>query len=414
VRNLLTSDLIDTASITSAIGRVDPLTIGDPDALVVLADLAGRLLRPAVSRRYPELASLGFFLRKSEVGRVAAIAQESPAEVIRVPRGLHFHIPPANVDTVFVYSWALSLICGNPNVVRVSARTSGAAAVLLEALGELLHDASPRIRATQWFVGMDHDDPAFADLSLACAQRVVWGGDAAVAAVRKHPLGPRSVELTFPDRASLCVIAADRLVTADDDAVATLVQGFTNDVWWFDQAACSSPRTLIWLGDTATISTARSTFLGSLDRYLEQNELGAEPSMAMQRRIALYGVAMTEAGVHLDFQHPRYGFAQTTSPGGAWLGAGGFIEHTVASLDELMPHLDERDQTLTYHGFGRDELIHLVTKLGGRSLDRIVPIGQALQFGRFWDGFDLLSEMTKTVVVATDRSASTAPEESIP
>jgi hypothetical protein len=96
------------------------------------------------------------------------------------------------------------------------------------------------------------------------------------------------------------------------------------------------------------------------------------------------------------------------------LGAGGFIEHTVASLDELMPHLDERDQTLTYHGFGRDELIHLVTKLGGRSLDRIVPIGQALQFGRFWDGFDLLSEMTKTVVVATDRSASTAPEESIP
>jgi len=37
--------------------------------------------------------------------------------------------------------------------------------------------------------------------------------------------------------------------------------------------------------------------------------------------------------------------------------------------------------------------------LNGRALDRIVPIGQALQFGRFWDGNDLLQAFCRQVFI---------------
>ena len=31
------------------------------------------------------------------------------------------------------------------------------------------------------------------------------------------------------------------------------------------------------------------------------------------------------------------------------------------------------------------------------AIDRIVPFGQALAFDRFWDGFDIIASLTRTV-----------------
>ncbi len=54
------------------------------------------------------------------------------------PRGNVFHVPPANVDTIFVYSWALSALAGNHNVVRISERSAAAAETILDALNGTL------------------------------------------------------------------------------------------------------------------------------------------------------------------------------------------------------------------------------------------------------------------------------------
>jgi len=37
--------------------------------------------------------------------------------------------------------------------------------------------------------------------------------------------------------------------------------------------------------------------------------------------------------------------------------------------------------------------------LNGRGIDRIVPLGKALTFNRYWDGYDLLAEMIRHVYV---------------
>jgi hypothetical protein len=63
-------------------------------------------------------------------------------------------------------------------------------------------------------------------------------------------------------------------------------------------------------------------------------------------------------------------------------------------------HVDRGDQTLSHFGFDPGEPSALAAELNGRGVDRIVPVGQALAFGRFWDGVDLLEEMVRRVHVA--------------
>ena len=147
---------ITAADLVGAV-RAEPdggyLRVGDERVVEFLVAFARRLLRPAVARRHPELASLGFFLRRGEIGRALRRVADEPGQ-LRFPRGLVFHVPPANVDTIFVYSWALSALAGNPNIVRVSPRSAGAATAVLEAMNETLTDAHAAIRA----------DPADGDL----------------------------------------------------------------------------------------------------------------------------------------------------------------------------------------------------------------------------------------------------------
>ena len=52
------------------------------------------------------------------------------------------------------------------------------------------------------------------------------------------------------------------------------------------------------------------------------------------------------------------------------------------------------------HGFSDKELADFARSLHGRGIDRIVEFGDALTFGSFWDGYDLLAELTRTVTVA--------------
>jgi hypothetical protein len=412
MRDLGSGAVIDPATLLGQIDGCRRLDVGDAAALDVLGRFASALLRPRLARQYPELASLGFFLRRAELRRLAALASAAPSDVLRVPRGLVFHVPPANVDTVFVYSWALSFVCGNANVVRVSERSAGAARSILDVLLPLLDDVGDPVHPTQRFVSMPHDDAGFAALSARCDLRVLWGGDAAVAAVRRHPLAPRSTELTFPDRSSMALLGANAVLDAGDDRLDSLAEGFVNDVWWFDQAACSSPRAMVWIGTAAETDRARPRWTAAVERVLERKGLGAEPAMAVQRRVSLYGTAIEHEGLRLELDHPRLSVARSPVLVRGWFGAGGFIDVTLSSVDELVPLVRPRDQTITHFGIGPDDLRRLVRHAAGRGIDRVVPIGEALQFGRHWDGHDLLGAMTRWVVVRNAAAANDEGEDS--
>ena len=378
----------------------DRLTVGDERVTDFLSKVARKLLAPAVARRHPELGSLGYFLRPAELHR--AVERMRRDDAIVFPRGNVFHVPPANVDTIFVYSWALSALAGNHNVVRISERSANAADTILDALNEVLATADPVIGRTQRMVTYGRDDAVTAALSQWADLRVIWGGDAAVEAIRKHPLRPSARDLTFPDRTSWAAISAEGWRTADPARRREAVVGFSNDAYWFDQAACSSPRTVFLVGEDT--EDVRAEFVELLLDVVDQRGWQVDAAMAVEKRVNAYELAATGAVTALEFPaNAVTAMSLATVPAAPrrWIGAGAFPFARVGSLLELVPAMNRQDQTFSHFGFGPAELREFALALGGRGVDRIVPFGQALTFSAIWDGYDLPQEFTRLTTVAS-------------
>ncbi len=373
------------------------LVVGDERVVDFLAGFARRMLK--VSRRHPELGSLGYFLRPAELTRAVERLRAVPDAFV-FPRGNVFHVPPANVDTIFVYSWALSALAGNANVVRISERSAGAAQTVLDALNET--PADPVIARTQRMVSYGRDDAVTAALSAWCDLRVIWGGDAAVSAIRKHPLKPSARDLTFPDRTSWAALSAPGWRAADPAARRAAVLGFANDAYWFDQAACASPRTVFLVGPGG--DEVREEFLALLVDVVAERGWEVEAAMAVEKRVNALGLAATGAAETLTFAGNAVTAATLTGTDvlpRRWLGAGAFPFAAVGSLAEIVPVITRQDQTVSHFGFSREELAAFVTALGGRGVDRVVPFGQALTFSAVWDGYDLPREFTRLTTLLT-------------
>ncbi|MER7001482.1 acyl-CoA reductase [Dactylosporangium sp. NPDC000555] len=379
------------------------LRVGDPRVREFLVALARRLLAPATARRFPELASLGFFLRRGEIDKIIDSVTPGKDE-LRFPRGLVFHVPPANVDTIFVYSWALSALAGNSNVVRISPRSAGAATALVDALNATLADAHPAIAQTQRMVTFGHDDAAFAALSLGCDLRVIWGGDQAVSQIRRHPLRPSARDLTFPDRASFAVISTAGWFAADAEARRDVAIGLYNDSYWFDQAACASPRAIYWVGDAESVGRAQRELFALLDDVVTAKATEVGPAMAIEKRVSTYGLAAEGVANEIRFTGNAIATLDLTAPEFVprrWLGVGTFPQARLESLTDMVGIVERRDQTVSHFGFAREELVTFAEQLSGRGVDRMVPIGAALAFSSTWDGYDLLREFTRLTVVQT-------------
>jgi len=375
-----------------------PLAVGDPRVRDFLAALSGKLLSPSVARAHPELGSLGFFLRRAELARVVDRLATGDKDLIRRPRGLIFHVPPANVDTIFVYSWALSALCGNRNVVRISNRAAGAADAVLAALEQTVEAADPVIAQTQRMVSYDRDDAVTAELSAACDLRVIWGGDRSVTEIRRHPLAPLARDVVFPDRASFAVLGADGWRGADPVKRRAAVDGFANDVYWFDQAACSSPRALFVVGTPADAEKVIEEFRLELAEVVRERAWTVDAAMAVEKHVRLYGLAADGRATGVRFAGNALAWldlADPAQPPREWLGAGVLSVSQVDDLLQLAPLIEARDQTLSHFGFRPAELRTLVGALAGRGIDRVVPFGQALNFAAVWDGYDLPAEFTR-------------------
>lgn len=378
------------------------LTVGDERVREFLIAFSRRLLKPDLARRHPELGSLGFFLRKGELARAVERLADGVAGQRRAPRGLVLHFPPANVDTIFVYSWALSALAGNHNIVRVSARAAGAAQTVLEALNDVLADAHPAIAQTQRMITYDRDDAITGALIGACDLRVLWGGDQSVNELRKHPIRPLTRDLAFPDRSSFAAISVAGWQVSTPEQRRAAVDGFANDLYWFDQAACSSPRDLFWIGPDNDVTAARAEFDELLAEVVARRGWGVDPAMAVEKYVATYGLAATGAATKVAFTGnavANVSLAGLDDLQRHWLGAGTICHVTVGSLAELAPAIQRKDQTLSQYGFTMSDLDDFVTTLAGRGIDRIVPFGQALTFAGTWDGFNLLHEFTRIITI---------------
>ena len=371
----------------------------DAHRVAFVAELSRAVLLDRRFREFPELMAMAHWFRAANLRELGARLDGG----MFVRRGLVFHIAPSNVDSVFIYSWLLSLLCGNANVARVSRRRTPQMAAFFETVGALLaRDDYRSIGAGNLVVSYDHDAAVTQAIGARCQLRVIWGGDATIAAIRAVPLPALASELAFANRFSLAALSARAVLDVDIDGLAALARAFYADAFWFNQQACSSPRAVVWIGTGDDGARARERFWPVLAAELTARGHENPASHVMDRATTLFllahakrtSTAQTAIGAlptrllvdDLDAQDRA-----------VHDGNGVFLELDRPDLSGLAPLLASRDQTIAYFGIDRDDWLGLLPLLPPHAADRIVPIGQALAFGAIWDGVDLLRAFTRQV-----------------
>lgn len=379
----------------------------DPRALAFIGRFSQKLLTDPGVRQFPELAALAHWFRAARLRELAQTYQNDSTSVIRRGRGLVLHLAPANVDSVSMYSWLLSLLAGNVNWVRVSQKSSLQLdyvvailnAVLAEEVGLPLHGR---------FVLMTypHTVTVTKVLSQICSARIVWGGDETVATVRAIPLRPTALEICFPDRFSAAAIRADEILKMADEPLRQLAGQFYNDAFWFAQQACSSPRLLSWVGSNKDCQDAQKRFWSAIDSEVTRRATENTPAMNMARlgstfEMAAHGLVKLPADAGLSGYPLRLLLEGKLGSTVKKLhcGNGLFLEQQLSSLTAMASQLTDKEQTLAVYGFDRKELIELIDVLPMRAIDRIVNIGDALNFDVVWDGLNLIDLFSRRITL---------------
>jgi Acyl-CoA reductase (LuxC) len=391
---------VELDELASWCSRGRPAPPFDPSVTGACASLSQLIMRDRQARAYPELTALAYWIRQAEIARLREeFLRLGRADRLLAPRGTVFHLPPRNVDTMFVYSWLLSALTGNRNVIRLSPLRSESTDVLLRLFGQALGAAASPAAESTLVVSYGHEEAPTALLSSLCDVRVIWGGDQTVAAIRRSPLPPHARELTFPDRYSLSALRAGAYLELSAEDRTRLADQFFNDCFWFDQMACSSPRLTIWCGAPGPCRDASADFFPRVATCAARRQY-VVPAATSMRKLVFSASAAIERPVSACRRLTELTVLTLDTLAGfdrAHCGGGLFFEVQLEQLATLAPALGRKDQTLTTFGFEEEELRQFAGLLNGGAIDRIVPIGQALQFGRFWDGLDLLQEFCRHI-----------------
>lgn len=362
--------------------------------LSYLNALSSSVLSDPQSRQYPDVITFAFFCRKANLQH---LAQEYGSQVLRLGRGLVFHIAPSNVPINFAYSLVAGLLAGNHNVVRLSSKPFTQVDILLRHMHALQVDY-PLVSNRIAIVRYEHDSNANEIFSADCHVRVIWGGDQTIQLIRQNALPARSFDICFADRYSLAVINADELVNEPDmDALALR---FYNDTYLFDQNACSAPHLVVWLGKTDNVEKGKQMFWSALQqlvdkRYPLQDIQAVDKLTAMYRQAVVMDIKDQPV---VNNRLRRVDLLQMDSNIDDYRCAGGyFTEFTAQSIDEIAPIIKNKYQTLAYYGLDIDSLRAFVMRNKILGIDRIVPFGETTSFSLTWDGYNLIQTMSRIV-----------------
>ena len=373
-----------------------PLEPFAEEVIEKLDALSKALMKDSASRQFPDVVTFAFFCRRGNLMKLReqSVVSIQPS-VIRLGRGIIFHIAPSNVPVNFAYSVVAGLLAGNTNVVRVSQKQFPQVDIIVKHMQEI---GMKRLAVVRY----PHEINANEIFSAMCDVRVIWGGDATIATIRQNAIPPRAFDICFADRYSIAAINSDELTTdkLNPENLKQLAERFYNDTYLFDQNACSAPHLVVWTGNH--VEKAKKLFWDAVQQVTEQ-KYQFQDVMAVDKLTALYRQAAVMPThdeetknnllrrVEIDALPQDIDFFRC---------AGGyFTEYTAQSLDEIAPIVNEKYQTLAYYGFDKQELSDFILRNRLTGIDRIVPFGETTAFSLTWDGMNLIERMSRIIDV---------------
>ena len=350
-------------------------------------------------RKYPDIKTLSFWCRSKNIHNLKNKFYLNNND-LRIGVGLVFHITPSNIPTNFAYSLLFGLLSGNSNIIKVPSKKFPQIDIICNSIKKLLKKKQYlKIKNKIKIVRYADNDQYTKEISSICDARLIWGGNSSINNIRNFRLKERSIDIAFSDRFSFCVIDAKKFLKLDKYQISGLVKKFYNDTYLVDQNACSSPHLIIWLNDKSY--KGRNLFWKLLNEYLLKKYYQPEiASIDKYTKLCEDILNLDNLKKHKNFNNLIYVITlknlnyKSSKLRGKW---GYFYEFETSDLNEIAKIINKDCQTLTYFGLTKEFLKRFILDNNPAGIDRIVPIGQALDITLNWDGYDINKILSRVV-----------------
>jgi hypothetical protein len=359
--------------------------------------LSNAILRHPRSPNYSDLMTVGYYCRKAETKRSL---QKLTDPDKRFGLGTALHIAPSNIPINFAFSLIMGFLSGNSNIVRLPTRIFEQMELFIQLFDVV--SALPKFNSLAGktvFVQTQRDSQSLRSLVAEVQALVVWGGDATVETFRGYRKSSRCVDVYFPNRVSSALLSAKACIGADSRAMESLANAFFNDSYFVDQNACSSPSILFWIGSDHQCRSASKLFWAAVNKRL-MSGYSLDPVARIDRSLDMLKVVAEQDGpVELNQLQENIWLLKNEFLRNTSFRFGTFLEINCLSIDEVAPYLRQNEQTLAIFGVP-SVTVFAALKSQKAIVDRIVPIGQALNIGMHWDGREMLCHLSRKVEVA--------------
>lgn len=396
-KNILSkiSFLVGSSSIVHELPQVSPMVPFSSETITFLDEVSKELMSSREAKAFPDVITLGFWLRKSSVLKLKerfAFKDDN----LHMGRGVAFHIAPSNVPVNYAYSLFTGLLCGNANVVRVPSKDFKQVTIINTAIKRVLErheNMKPYITLVRYDRNKDINDV----FSSLCDVRIIWGGDSTIADLRKSVIPPRATEITFADRYSIAIIDSDYYM--DIENKEKIAHDFYNDTYLTDQNACTSPRLVVWTGKKR--EEAKAIFWGKLHDMATRKYM-IQPIQAVNKLTSSYLIAANFSNTKVISSSDNLLYRILIDELKEDLmnykdNSGFFFEYDCDDLSSIKCICDNRCQTIGY--IGKPSFLMPLLKCGIKGVDRIVPVGHTMDFDLLWDGYNLSERLTRTISI---------------
>jgi hypothetical protein len=120
-------------------------------------------------------------------------------------------------------------------------------------------------------------------------------------------------------------------------------------------------------------------------------------SLASLKLNQLAGDALAGRIDHVYEEDNRIVFAELNNDAHVENNCGGglFYIKGISEVKEIIPFVNPKVQTLSWFGLNETEIESLLNLSSGKGIDRLVPVGNALDFHYIWDGYNLFDELSR-------------------
>jgi hypothetical protein len=347
--------------------------------------------------KYSDIIAFAFFIRKKNLIK---ISNEYKNKDRMVGRGVAYHITPSNIPINFAYSLVFGLLSGNNNIIRLPSKNFIQIKLLCKIFFKILKKKKyQELYKRICLIKYDRSDEISSKLSKNADVRLIWGGDETINHFQKYTTSPRCIDLKFAARYSISIIDVNKLAKLSYSNLKNIVNKFYNDSYTMDQKGCSSPQALIWIGkDKKKIIDKFFIILSEIankkydnDLSIANNKFSSLSIIAIKSKINfiscyknfnLIRIKIKKISKEIEKIHPHFGT---------------FVEININNLDQLSKIISKKLQTISYYGLDKKKIYDLILNQGILGVDRIVPIGRALDMDIEWDGYDVIGTMSRVI-----------------